>query len=178
MELGAVSKGCFSVKEAYSKLVKNLEAVGPSNDQEKMYNFLWKSYAPRRVQTIVWKVLKMGMPTRESLKRTGVITDQDDTSCAFCGETTENISHLFFTCRFGSQIWSNLLKWLNISNFTHLSMCFTWNRRHGSICCYYLGQSDLDNLEKQKRTYLQQYLYGSGKRNDRVKGEIVVLNFN
>lgn len=68
----------------------------------------------------------MRMPTRESLI---VLIDQDDISCAFCGETTENISNLLFTCRFGHQIWYNLLAWLNISivfqnsstsNFIHL----------------------------------------------------------
>lgn len=86
------------------------------NDQEKDLAFekLWSSYAQRRAQAIVWKVLQKIILTKKSLQNKCILQPYDDTSCTLSGDDEENIGHLFFNCSFTSRIlnfyvWTKLL---------------------------------------------------------------------
>ncbi|KAL8459447.1 hypothetical protein ACS0TY_036799 [Phlomoides rotata] len=106
--------GIYSTKKAYRKLMEN--AVGSDDDDKNQaYELLWRSATTRRTQAIVWKVLRQRMPTREDLRRRGIIQGNGDTTCVLCGEEEENLNHLFFECKFANNIWWNIYHWTGIS---------------------------------------------------------------
>ncbi|KAL8537670.1 hypothetical protein ACS0TY_012704 [Phlomoides rotata] len=115
------SNGVFSTSIAYKKLEEQVAGISSGTADNKAFERLWSSYSPKRQQTIVWKVLKERMPTRDKLRRRGIIQENGDTSCAFCREEEESLSHVFFQCKFSYGIWCKFFKWLNLTTTLHKS---------------------------------------------------------
>jgi hypothetical protein len=140
--------GEFSVRSAYA-LVSGLliDRVILSTDAQTVFNAIWKCYAPSKVLGFVWMLLHDRVPTRLNLFRRKVITEIGDTSCVFCGEETETVTHLFLYCKFISQVWERVFAWLgldfslphSINSLLHFVMSTTGRKqvRKGliSICC-------------------------------------------
>lgn len=103
------SKGIYNTGAAYRK---EQEENGDDKEQEKTAAFkgLWKTSAPRRVQAIVWKILKNRLPTRMSLQRRGVIDATTNIMCPICLEEEETIHHLFFKCPIATKVWTDFYK--------------------------------------------------------------------
>ncbi|KAL8476331.1 hypothetical protein ACS0TY_028852 [Phlomoides rotata] len=77
--------GIFSTKEAYKFQME--QGTGKVNeDRNKAFELLWRSAATRRTQAIIWKVLKQRLPTKESLRRRGIIQENEDITCRLCGK--------------------------------------------------------------------------------------------
>ncbi|KAL8481954.1 hypothetical protein ACS0TY_028190 [Phlomoides rotata] len=65
--------GLFTTASAYQIFRKRDVAETEEQKQKSAFYKLWKSYAPRRYQTIVWKELHSRLPTKEKLQRMGII---------------------------------------------------------------------------------------------------------
>ncbi|KAL8515057.1 hypothetical protein ACS0TY_013946 [Phlomoides rotata] len=111
--------GTFTVKKAYKLLATASENSTGSVDLDA-FRMLWKSTAIRRSQSIGWKILKSRLPTRDALKKRGIIPDATDSSCPCCEEAEESISHLFFDFNFARSIWYDIYKWTNCCMVSHV----------------------------------------------------------
>ncbi|KAL8508390.1 hypothetical protein ACS0TY_018850 [Phlomoides rotata] len=114
------SNGIFTTDSAYQNL--GSRAVAETEDQQRQAAFhrLWKSYAPRRYQAIVWKLLHNRLPTKEKLQRMGIIPVSEDIKCALCGEDDKTIDHLLGKCRIVHSIWAKIYEWLESSMVLHI----------------------------------------------------------
>ncbi|KAL8512999.1 hypothetical protein ACS0TY_019243 [Phlomoides rotata] len=103
----------FSTASAYQKLGKAKFTEPEEQKQQTAFHMLWNSYAPRRFQAIVWKLQHNRLPTKERLRRMGIITDSGDIKCALCGEEDKTSIHLAVTCRIVESIWAMIYLWLD-----------------------------------------------------------------
>ncbi|KAL8547153.1 hypothetical protein ACS0TY_006754 [Phlomoides rotata] len=132
--------GRFSTKEAYKGLAKE-ETESVDADDHRAYQLLWMSAATRRFQSIGWKILKKRLPTRDELKKRGIIPDSQDIHCPCCGNEDELVLHLFFGCSFARKIWSEIYKWTDTPMVPHLDPKYHLEM-HSSI----LGRPNSDEL--------------------------------
>ncbi|KAL8511493.1 hypothetical protein ACS0TY_018046 [Phlomoides rotata] len=95
------SNGMFSSSIAYRKLEERDETDTHGATKDSAFDRLWSSLAPKRHQSIVWKVLKGRMPTRDQLRKRGIIPEDGDATCVLCSEQEENITHVFFHYLYG-----------------------------------------------------------------------------
>ncbi|KAL8556294.1 hypothetical protein ACS0TY_003931 [Phlomoides rotata] len=111
--------GLFTVTSAYQ--IRDHSEQEESADQLCSIAFkrLWKSFAPRRYQAIIWKLLHNRMPTKDRLQRIGIIPASEATTCALCGEEKETAIHLFLFCSFAREVWSKIQGWLGITMVPH-----------------------------------------------------------
>ncbi|KAL8478305.1 hypothetical protein ACS0TY_030278 [Phlomoides rotata] len=115
-----VVDGIFSTKEAY-KYQMELGTGEVNEDRNPAFELLWRSAAMRITQAILWKVLKPRLLTKESLRRRGIIQENEDITCRLCGEEEENVIHLFFKCKFAFRVWWNIYQWIGVSMVPHES---------------------------------------------------------
>ncbi|KAL8469022.1 hypothetical protein ACS0TY_032009 [Phlomoides rotata] len=109
------NNGVFSTSTAYKKIEEQVAGSPNGAADDKAFERLWSSHAPKRQQTIVWKILKERMPTRDKLRRRGIIQENGDVLCVFCGEEEESPSDVLFHCKFSYGIWCNFFDWLNLT---------------------------------------------------------------
>ena len=92
----------------YAKLVKpivetptaqkkwnNLFPLLTQKDWNFFYSLPFKITNSTKLQIVQFKFLHRIIPTRHLLKIMGIV---DDTSCRFCKESEETLSHVFFDC--------------------------------------------------------------------------------
>jgi hypothetical protein len=88
--------GEYTVKSTYdfvSSLIIDRTVV--SADLEMVFKWIWKCLVPSKVSGLVWMVLHDRVPTRDNLFRRKIIMEIGECRCVFCGESIENVSHLF-----------------------------------------------------------------------------------
>jgi hypothetical protein len=68
---------------------------------------------PSKVNSFAWQVLLDRVPTRDNLRRRGVV-GVEGSSCPFCQEATETVSHLFLHCRITVAIWYSIYNWSGV----------------------------------------------------------------
>ncbi|KAG5230022.1 ribonuclease protein [Salix suchowensis] len=94
------SNGYFSVKTAYSSLMKD-------NNLKLKWQFLWKLKIPPKVKTFLWALCHKKILTNAQRHKRGFTLNE---ACLRCSHSVESIEHLFkdchvthsFLCRFGS----------------------------------------------------------------------------
>jgi hypothetical protein len=107
------SDGVFSVKSAYSHLIKNSPSIGASNDVLlQAISKVWKSSAPSKVVVFSWQLLLNKVPTRRNLQRCGVTLPDGDFGCVLCHEPTKSAVHLFIVCPESFSVWYQVSRWL------------------------------------------------------------------
>ncbi|GAA0143827.1 hypothetical protein LIER_04420 [Lithospermum erythrorhizon] len=62
---------------------------------------IWNIKVPPRVKTFLWKCLHNILPTRDRLRRRGILVES---SCVFCNNAAENILHNLVTCPISSSL--------------------------------------------------------------------------
>lgn len=55
----------------------------------------------------------------DNLTRRAIIPINGDILCSLCGEKNEDTHHLFFECKFVSEIWHNIYKWVGVNMVPH-----------------------------------------------------------
>ncbi|KAL8479392.1 hypothetical protein ACS0TY_026317 [Phlomoides rotata] len=106
------SDGIFSTASAYQKCWITDATDSEEQNQKITYHRLWNSFAPRRYQDIVWKILHNQLPTKDRLQRMGIISESEDIKCALCDEENETATHLMTNFRTGHIIWARVYEWL------------------------------------------------------------------
>jgi hypothetical protein len=74
------------------------------------FNLIWKAHAPTKVIGCLWKILHNGLPTRDNLKRRGMLNAESSILCALCKQEDESINHLFFSCNVAYHLWMKVYK--------------------------------------------------------------------
>ena len=111
-------------KKAYQRLIEK-KASTPLKSQGK-----WLAEDSIRNETVNWestyslpfwctketklrefqfKLLHRRIATNDFLYKIGI--KQSD-SCTFCGETTENLVHLFWSCKYSNAFWKDCYQWI------------------------------------------------------------------
>lgn len=74
--------------------------------------FMWKLKIPSKVSTFAWKYILSRLPTRDQLKKRGILVDDRDICYVFCFNAMENPNHLFVSCPYTSRIWNKVGTWM------------------------------------------------------------------
>ena len=113
-------------KESYKRLVQDKASI-PLQSQEKWLSekdivgnstVNWRNayYLPflctreTKLRVFQFKFLHRRIATNDFLCKIGI--KQVD-SCSFCGETTETLVHLFWSCKHTQAFWKKLLEWMS-----------------------------------------------------------------
>jgi hypothetical protein len=107
-------EGVFSVKSTHVFLDNLL------NMQEPLpylltfaLKFIWKSGVPSKVSAFSWQLLLDRVPTRDNLRRRGVI-NVENSLCPLCLEEVEMACHLFLHCRIAAGFWYAINRWFGV----------------------------------------------------------------
>jgi len=105
--------GWYSVKSAYSSLLRGLPATGASEgDTLQAVSRIWKAWVPSKVVVFSWQLLLDRIPTRLNLIRRGVPLPNGGLGCAFCETPSESSVHLFLSCPSILPVWYQVATWL------------------------------------------------------------------
>ncbi|MFS7918598.1 putative RNA-directed DNA polymerase [Helianthus anomalus] len=100
--------GCFSIKQVRLDIeFANSEADGNA------LVFDWNSWAPHKVNYLLWRALMGKIASKAGLIRRGI--HLADSLCPRCGLYNEDPDHIFVNCLWSKSIWWNLLVWMKIS---------------------------------------------------------------
>ena len=82
---------------------------------EKTYLLAFKCTKETKLREFQFKLLHRRIATNDYLCKIGL--KQSDL-CTFCGEETENLTHLFLRCKYSKSFWEEFSQWLahNTSN--------------------------------------------------------------
>lgn len=152
--------GIFSVKSAYSYLMRGLPDAGaPHGDTLQAASRIWKSWAPSKGIVFSWQLLLDRLPTRSNLVRRGVPLPERDLVCVLCSVSSESVVHRFIICPAVLPVWYQASRWLGWEfvipiGLAQLSKAFTGLGRgkrvrfSSGLTCYYL-----DHLGVQEQPY-------------------------
>lgn len=92
------NSACFTVKSLYQKL----KDTGVKDAGART---IWGTTAPLKVRINLWLAYKGALLTSDVLARRHIATPFN---CPLCNSEIETSKHLFLTCPFATQIWTNL----------------------------------------------------------------------
>jgi hypothetical protein len=104
-----VKHGIFTVRSAYDLVMNEVwhalmeSSSSAPNGMRKIWDLIWKSSVPPKVQNFAWRLATDSLPTWKSkCKRKLEVTDQ----CPVCGTETEDNFHPFVRCPLARQLWN------------------------------------------------------------------------
>ncbi|GJT14412.1 RNA-directed DNA polymerase, eukaryota [Tanacetum coccineum] len=71
----------------------------------------WCRFIPKKVNILIWRILRNRVPTRWNFSRKGV-----DINSLFCPNFSiipETTNHLFWVCPLATALWMNIFKWVD-----------------------------------------------------------------
>ncbi|XP_071712490.1 uncharacterized protein [Rutidosis leptorrhynchoides] len=74
----------------------------------------WLPCLPNNVNVFIWRLAQHGIATRNNLVHRGM--NLPSTLCPFCDAASEEVNHLFTSCRFINPLWKNFLSWWRLSD--------------------------------------------------------------
>nr|GEW84827.1 RNA-directed DNA polymerase, eukaryota [Tanacetum cinerariifolium] len=86
----------------------------------------WCRFIPRKVNILVWRVLRDRTPTRWNLSRKGI--EVPSLLCPLCNISPETSAHLFWSCSMATSIWRLVFKWIDLTfpESNNLNDVFNW----------------------------------------------------
>ncbi|XP_058783490.1 uncharacterized protein LOC131658182 [Vicia villosa] len=96
----------FSTTKFYKCLIDDGSSVDWANVMQS-------NKAQPRALICLWMACHMHLPTRDRLKRFGIL---QDSNCVLCNESEESHNHIFFQCRKTGNIWKNILEWIELKH--------------------------------------------------------------
>ncbi|GJV09948.1 reverse transcriptase domain, reverse transcriptase zinc-binding domain protein [Tanacetum coccineum] len=86
----------------------------------------WCKSNPRKVNILVWRILKDRIPSRWNLSRK--VVELSSLACPICSTHPETSHHLFWTCDLASNIWVLIFKWVDLfpNAVSSLTEVFSW----------------------------------------------------
>ncbi|XP_058740984.1 uncharacterized protein LOC131629575 [Vicia villosa] len=109
MEEGFTVKSCAAAIRNRSSLAYLEEA------ERKKLSFLWNLEAPSKVKVLSWRMVLGRNPTRNQIKRRGILRDDNDCCCVFCFRHEEDSNHLFVDCPILDKLWEKVGVWIGNS---------------------------------------------------------------
>lgn len=108
--LGSPS-GCFSVRDAYKKIVRSSCNLTTPSLPIFRGACIWKSFAPFKAKIAAWRLVKDRLPTKTNLLKRNLISHYE-TECCCCKSDSESASHLFLDCPGTRSLWCKLVDWI------------------------------------------------------------------
>lgn len=99
-------KGEFTVRSAYNyELQRRNRDSGPSDSSASqwLWKKIWEAKVPPKVKNLVWRALRNGLPTMNTLASRGINVDR---VCPRCGERVR-LPHMILLCK-EAQVFSRL----------------------------------------------------------------------
>ncbi|XP_058749365.1 uncharacterized protein LOC131622352 [Vicia villosa] len=90
-------------------------------------NLFWTTQIPSKLKVFGWRILLDRLPLKFQLARRGIIMNDQDKMCVFCGSEVEDLNHLLFSCLLSKNVWSNVGLWLDIQQLDGGPVFITWN---------------------------------------------------
>lgn len=124
----ACSSKSYSVSSMYNLSLIPVSIV-EINDR-KTFKWIWDNVAPFRVQCFTWMVKLGKIKTGDFLLSVGIIQQQQQALCKFCGVWMESINHSFLHCPSVWSVWCLLLDWWGTQWVTpsNVDSLFLWWR--------------------------------------------------
>ncbi|GKD19862.1 RNA-directed DNA polymerase, eukaryota [Tanacetum coccineum] len=72
----------------------------------------WCNLIPIKINVMAWRISLDKLPTRMNLDARDI--DVPSVLCPICGEYSKNVSHLFFSCSFVSQVYVLIARWWDL----------------------------------------------------------------
>jgi hypothetical protein len=69
-----------------------------------LWRILWGLQVPNSTKIFLWRACNDILPTKENLKKRGVV---DDDLCRFCGIDRETIMHILWECPSSQDVWGS-----------------------------------------------------------------------
>ena len=76
---------------------------------EKIYSFPYRVALDTKSRKFQYKLLNRLLVTNTFLCKIGIIPSS---ACSLCGESDELLEHLFLSCHYNKNFWSEVIKWL------------------------------------------------------------------
>ncbi|GAU43855.1 hypothetical protein TSUD_174730 [Trifolium subterraneum] len=73
----------------------------------------WNNLIPSKMSTLVWRLFHKRLPTKENLRKRGVVLNSFALCVGGC-VNPETEDHLFFNCPMLGAIWREIVRWLGI----------------------------------------------------------------
>ncbi|GLT48447.1 hypothetical protein SLA2020_220710 [Shorea laevis] len=102
-------KGKYTVASAYNFINQTQD-----NGFDTHYRLIWDNNLPMKISAFAWKALQNKIPTKENLQKRGMIEENIETKCIFCGEQTESSTHILFSCPITWKLWCLCYDWWGI----------------------------------------------------------------
>lgn len=109
------SSRSFSVKSAYSELLRLVNFEPIAQQLCRALSWLWRCDVPSRISLFVWRLLQDKLPTKAQLNRRGVFMADGSANCVFCCREIESANHLFFSCGFSHRVWQTIDAWSGLN---------------------------------------------------------------
>ncbi|GER51708.1 RNA-directed DNA polymerase (reversetranscriptase)-related family protein [Striga asiatica] len=101
--------GNFSVKSCYNAVLdrKKMKQASPESStgaviKKKMWTTTWNLQVKPKLKVFLWRCIHNSLPVAEKLNIKGIISSP---LCCFCGENSENQTHIFFHCERAQIVW-------------------------------------------------------------------------
>ncbi|XP_058783599.1 uncharacterized protein LOC131658308 [Vicia villosa] len=102
----------YTTRSGYKQLRLYHVDSGGGGIHPALFEFAWKVVVPYRIKTFGWRSLINRLPTKELLKRRGIISNPADFRCVFCSVAEESVNHIFMDCSFSIRVWAKIFLWV------------------------------------------------------------------
>ncbi|XP_058777040.1 uncharacterized protein LOC131651391 [Vicia villosa] len=111
----------FTVKDCVTIIKRGGFSVGLQEEVLSRISFIWKLKIPSKVGIFLWRFSLARLPTKDQLKKRGILNEDSDCCCVFCFQVLEDNYHLFDGCTITRRIWHKVGEWIgttsiNLSN--------------------------------------------------------------
>jgi hypothetical protein len=98
----------YTVRGVYRMLMRQEMHVHDDSS-----DVVWHKNAPLKVSICVWRLLRNRWPTKDNLRRRGVISLDSQLCVSGCGQI-ESADHLIIHCPFFGSLWQHVRNWLGV----------------------------------------------------------------
>ena len=74
---------------------------------------VWHKSVPLKVSICAWRLLRNRWPTKDNLRRRGIISVESQLCISGCGQI-ESADHLIVHCPIFGSLWQHMKNWLNV----------------------------------------------------------------
>jgi len=141
-------------------IYKMIKARGQPSDPSAV--FVWKSYAPPRIQLFMWLLAQNQIQCRSNLHRKHIV---DNPCCEICQQEEETTQHILSACPLASQLWQSLQMTPPLQNLANIqnwvpppSIPTDGSSTFIALCCWQLWKARNEKVFRNQNTSLSQLL--------------------
>ncbi|XP_058774290.1 uncharacterized protein LOC131648556 [Vicia villosa] len=117
-----VSK-CYTVRSGYQLLLQQQQEGELDSGRRQGLEYIWAAQVPSKLKIFCWRVILDRLPTRNQLIRRGIIANNHEAMCVFCGLYVEEPDHIFNFCSELRVMWDKIMRWLDFDSYGAADCC-------------------------------------------------------